>query len=137
MENIDIKDFQTVTGVDPVDHVLLVLSDGSNGKVSLSMLKEALKMGISPSIGPNGNWYIGNVDTGFRAETGIEFRAGEIGMEYKYSGQEDWMLAIKYADMAPGVLNAGTLVISEDAYDNLVQSGSVDESMFYFIHEDE
>lgn len=102
MNNIEIKDFTTVTGVGAGDYIVLSLSNGIGGKMSVSLFRENVASGITPSIN-DGVWYIGATDTGVGAEGKTpEFRKGELGIEYKYTTEPDtqWRLLINYADIA-------------------------------------
>lgn len=67
MNNIEIKDFTTVTGVGAGDYIVLSLSNGTGGKMSVSLFRENVASGITPSI-KDGIWYIGATDTGVGAE---------------------------------------------------------------------
>lgn len=105
MNNIEIKDFTTVTGVGAGDYIVLSLSNGTGGKMSVSLFRENVASGITPSI-KDGIWYIGATDTGVGAEGKTpEFRKGELGIEYKYTTEPDtqWRLLINYADIAGSI----------------------------------
>lgn len=132
MADLDIKDFQAVSGISLTDYVLLSQSGGGNGKMLISLLKSALQNGIMPSIGQNGNWYIGDSDTGVRAEVKqLEFRSGELGLEYRYTGDEDWEIAITYEDILPAMRGKLYTVLSQGDYEEMIESGSGDPDMLY------
>lgn len=124
MENLDIKDFQSLSGISLTDYVLLAQSSGGNGKILVSLLKSALQQGIKPSIGENGNWHIGNEDTGVLAEVKqLEFRAGEIGIEYRYVGDDEWVIAITYESLSQ-IDNLSFLKsVSYDSIDTIMTGG--------------
>ena len=46
MNNIEIKDFTTVTGVGAGDYIVLSLSNGTGGKMSVSLFRENVASGI-------------------------------------------------------------------------------------------
>ena len=98
MTNIEIRDFVSVQGVDDSDFVVLSLRDGASGKISMGLLKASVSTSAIPKI-KNGVWWIGDIDTGVKAE-GLtpEFRKGELGLEWRYaSGDEmEWKLAIPF-----------------------------------------
>lgn len=66
MENLDIKDFQSVSAVADADNVLLARSGGTHGKMRVSLFKQAVMQGLTPSI-QGGVWYVGNTSTGVQA----------------------------------------------------------------------
>lgn len=96
MENIDIKDFQSVSAVSETDSVLLVRGNGMNGKMTVALFKSAVKGDMTPSI-KDGVWWIGTLDTGVTAAGRTpEFRKGEAGIEWRYAGEPDWKLLAGY-----------------------------------------
>lgn len=102
MQNIDIKNFTTVSSVENYDHVVLSLFGGSSAKMTVSLLRDILVRGISPSIGEDGTWYVGESATGVTAEGKTpEFRKGLVGIEYKYTSESEtmWRLLVSYADL--------------------------------------
>lgn len=66
MENLDIKDFQSVSAVSDADNVLLARSGGTHGKMRVSLFKQAVMQGLTPSI-QGGVWYVGSTSTGVQA----------------------------------------------------------------------
>lgn len=132
MENIDIKDFEPASGVSSSDSLLLVTPTGNGEKVLFSLLQKALKSGITPSVGDNGNWFIGAEDTGVVARQELEFRAGETGLEYRQSGTVEWKMAMGYADLAKGVMDTNTVILTEEEYQSLVDAGEVDDDLWYY-----
>lgn len=102
MKDIDIRDFETVSSVDDFDHVVLSLFGGRAGKMTVALLRTILTKGITPSIGEDGNWYVGESDTGVVAEGKTpEFRNGENSIEFKYTTEDDsmWRLFVSYTDL--------------------------------------
>lgn len=67
MEDLDIKDFQSVSAVADADNVLLSRSGGTHGKMRMSLFKQAVMQGLTPKI-QGGLWYVGDTSTGVRAE---------------------------------------------------------------------
>ena len=66
MENIDIKDFQSVSAVSELDNILLVQSSGTAGKMTVALFRAAVRDDITPHISGN-TWWVGTVDTGVAA----------------------------------------------------------------------
>ena len=100
---IDINDFPSLPSVDDASKVLLAQASGAAGKVTVSLLKQAISSGIIANVTPkieDGVWWIGSVNTGIQAE-GLtpEFRAGEEGIEWKYTTEavESWRLLVLYS----------------------------------------
>lgn len=103
MQNIDIKDFATVSSVEGFDHVLLSLFGGSAAKVSVSLLQNVVARGITPSIDENGVWHIGEKNTGVAAEGKTpEFRKGVSSIEWKYTKESDsaWKTLVPFSDLS-------------------------------------
>ena len=67
MENIDIKDFSSVSAVNDTDNILLARSGGSHGKMQVSLFKQAVIEGLSPNI-RDGVWYVGDKNLNVQAE---------------------------------------------------------------------
>lgn len=67
MENIDIKDFRSVSAVNDTDNILLARSGGSHGKMLVSLFKQAVIEGLSPNI-RDGVWYVGEKNLNVQAE---------------------------------------------------------------------
>lgn len=67
MENIDIKDFSSVSAVNDTDNILLARSGGSHGKMQVSLFKKAVFEGLSPNI-RDGVWYVGDKNLNVQAE---------------------------------------------------------------------
>ena len=109
MINRDIKDFTTVSSVEPSDYVVLSLFKGTSGKVSLGLFRSVVAKGITPSISSDGYWLIGDEDTRVQAKGMTpEFRKGTVAIEWKYTTEEDsaWRplmglseLKMKYEDL--------------------------------------
>lgn len=109
MINRDIKDFTTVSSVEPSDYVVLSLFKGTSGKVSVGLFRSAVAKGIMPSISSDGYWLIGDEDTRVQAKGMTpEFRKGAVAIEWKYTTEEDsaWRplmgfseLKMKYEDL--------------------------------------
>lgn len=102
MENIEIKDFIIAQTLNDTDFVVLSLADGSSAKVKARLMKEAMTRHITPSI-QDGVWWIGDASQGIVAEGRTpEFRKGELGIEYKYSDEEDtaWKLLVPFSEIS-------------------------------------
>lgn len=99
-EKIDIKDFPSVSGVNDNDNILLARSNGSAGKMLISLFRSNVSAGIKPSI-QNGVWWIGSVNQNIEAEgKSPEFRKGELGIEWRYVGDTQWLLLVPYTDIS-------------------------------------
>lgn len=101
MTNIDIKDFASVSGLKDTDNVLLALATGTHGKITVSLFRNIVKDGITPSI-KDGKWWIGTVNTSVDAIGKTpQFRKGTLGVEYKYTTEADsvWKLLVNYDDI--------------------------------------
>lgn len=102
MTNLDIRDFPTVSSVSNSDHVVLSLFSGKPGKMTVSLFRSLVTKGVTPSIDSEGNWLVGDTQTGVPAEGRTpEFRRAEAGVEFKYTTDDDtqWKLLISYADL--------------------------------------
>lgn len=102
MQNIDIRDFTTVSTVETYDHVVISLFGGAAAKMKVSLLRDVLVRGITPSIGEDGTWYVGESATGVTAEGKTpEFRKGVAGIEYKYTFEEEgtWRTLVSYSEL--------------------------------------
>ena len=100
MENLDIKDFQSVSAVSELDNILLVQSAGINGKMTVSLFKTAIRNDVTPSI-QEGVWWIGTVNTGVTAAGKTpEFRKGDLGIEWKYTTDTSWKLLVNYESIS-------------------------------------
>lgn len=69
MEDIDIKNFTTVSSVSDEDSILLTraVSSGTHGKITFGLFRSSVSKYISPSI-VNGIWHIGSTSTGIEAK---------------------------------------------------------------------
>ena len=100
MENLDIKDFQSVSSVSELDNILLVQSTGVNGKMTVALFKTAVRNDVTPSIKEN-VWWIGTVNTGIVAAGKTpEFRKGDLGIEWKYPTDTAWKLLVNYESIS-------------------------------------
>lgn len=100
MENLDIKNFQSVSAVAEMDNILLVQSTGLAGKMTVSLFKAAVKNDVTPSI-QEGVWWIGTVNTGVTAAGKTpEFRKGDLGIEWKYTTDTSWKLLVNYESIS-------------------------------------
>lgn len=111
MQNIDIKDFQSVSSVELFDHVVVSLFSGLPAKISVGLLRRIVAEGIMPSVHADGYWYVGdeNTEVKARGET-PQFRKSTSGIEYKYSTEDNssWRplvsfhdLRLRYEDLTP------------------------------------
>lgn len=102
MQDIDIRDFTSVGSVEDYDHVVLSLFGGASAKMRISLLRDVLVRGITPSIGEDGTWYVGEEATGVTAGGKTpEFRKGAAGIEYKYTSEDGnaWRTLVGYSDI--------------------------------------
>ena len=100
MENIDIKDFQSVSAVSELDNILLVQSSGTAGKMTVALFRAAVRDDITPHISGN-TWWVGTVDTGVAAAGQTpEFRKGDQGIEWKYTTDTAWKLLVDYGSIS-------------------------------------
>jgi len=99
MENIDIKDFQSVSAASDLDSILLVRSTDMHGKITVALFRAAIQDGITPSI-QDGVWWIGRLNTQVVAEGKTPtFRKGATGIEWTYTNDTDWKLLVEYEDI--------------------------------------
>ena len=101
MDNLDISNFRSVPSAKDADNILMVLSDGMNGKMTVGLFKTVFGKGIAPSI-KNGKWWVGEINTEVDAEGKTpEFRKTESGIEYKYISDPDttWRHLVDIADI--------------------------------------
>ena len=100
MSDIDIKDFQSITGLTSSDSILVVQSSGLNGKIAYQYFKTAIASAISPTI-KDGYWYIGDNNTNVNATAKIPIlRKGEKGIEWAYQGENQYTLLVNFTDLA-------------------------------------
>ena len=100
MENIDLKNFQSVSSVSELDNILLVQSSGIAGKMTVALFKTAVRNDVTPSIKEN-VWWIGTVNTGIAAAGKTpEFRKGDLGIEWKYTTDTAWKLLVNYESVS-------------------------------------
>lgn len=91
-----------MSAVEDYDHFVLSLFDGTSAKAPSSMVRSVLSRGITPSIGEDGKWKIGGVDTGVYAEGKTpEFRKTGSGVEFKYTTDDDtaWKMLVSYDEL--------------------------------------
>lgn len=67
MENIDIKDFSSVSAVNDTDNILLTHPGGNPGKMKVNLFKQAVIEGLSPNV-RDGVWYVGDKNLNVQAE---------------------------------------------------------------------
>lgn len=109
MDNLDIKNFQPYSSVEDNDNVLLVKMNGTDGRISVALLRSQLGSDVRPSI-KDGVWHIGAINTNVQAEAEIPvFRTSSQGIEYKYEKETDdaWrplvgydVLKLKFTDLS-------------------------------------
>ena len=102
MQNIDIKDFQSVSSVELFDHVVVSLFSGLPAKISVGLLRRIVAEGIMPSVHEDGYWYVGDENTKVKARGETpQFRKSTSGIEYKYSteGNSSWRPLVSFYDL--------------------------------------
>lgn len=102
MNDIDIKNFSTISSIENKDYIVVSLFNGRPGKMAVSLFRSVIEKYVTPSIGENGNWYVGEVDTGVSAAVKtVEFRRAETGIEYKYTTEDasGWKVLVDYSDL--------------------------------------
>ena len=101
MENLDIRNFRSVSSANDDDNILMSLAGGTAGKMTVGLFKTVFGKGISPVI-KNGYWWIGDLNTNVPAEGKTpEFRKTVTGIEFKYITDPDttWRLLVDIADI--------------------------------------
>ena len=96
MQNLDMRHFTTVQTAADNDYVILNLGTGLAAKISVGLLKSLLTAKISPNI-VDGVWHVGTTSLDVSAEGKTpELRQGELGIEYKYTTEDDtaWRLLV-------------------------------------------
>lgn len=84
------------------DFFWIYMANGSQVKIPAEFVRAYLSEGIKPTVGENGNWYVGGVDTSVKAEAVAPlFRGGAVGIEVSYDKGQTWETAVEYADMNP------------------------------------
>ena len=99
MDNLDIKDFPSLSAAPETCNILLVQQAGSPGKITIGLFKTMVKRDITPSI-RDGVWYVGETELGVQAEgKSPVYRKGETGIEWKYDIEEEdrWRLLVDYS----------------------------------------
>lgn len=102
MQNIDIRDFTTVSSVEGYDHVVLSLYGGASAKMTVDLLRKVVSRGMTPSIAEDGTWHIGEEATGVTAEGKTPvFRKGVTAVEWKYTHEDDsaWRTLVEYSEL--------------------------------------
>lgn len=146
MSDIDIKDFQSITGLTSSDSILVVQSSGLNGKIAYQYFKTAIASAISPTI-KDGYWYIGDNNTNVNATAKIPIlRKGENGIEWAYQGESQYTLLVNYSDLAldwdsltPNQLQALKLKFSDLTAEDiaLLQKPATDAVAAYQVEEEQ
>lgn len=102
MINRDIKDFTTVSSVESSDYIVLSLFKGTSGKIAVSLFRSVVTRGITPSIGEDGCWLVGEENTGVQAKGMTpEFRKGAVAIEWKYTTEDEsaWKPLLSISDL--------------------------------------
>lgn len=131
MQNIDIKNFTTVSSVEPFDHVVVSLFGGASAKISVALLRSVLVRGITPSISKDGVWIIGDESTEVQAEGQTPvLRRGASGIEWKYTHEDEslWRMLISfdeikfsYDDLTPEQKNSLKLTFADLTPEDIAQ----------------
>ena len=102
MRNIDIRDFPVVAAVDLTDYAVVSLFSGTSARVKMELFQDVMTGKITPKIGEDGYWYIGEQPTTVMAKGLVpEFRKVGPGIEYKYNNEDDeaWRPLVSYDDL--------------------------------------
>ena len=105
MENLDIRNFTLVSGVNSNDYILLAKSDGSDGKIQIQVLLNAILGQTEPSINASRQWVIGSTNTNIDAEGKTPvFKKGtaqQAAILWKYSDEAEtqWRDLISWNDL--------------------------------------
>jgi hypothetical protein len=92
MEDMDFRELPVVTGAMLSDYVVLSLFKGESARISVGLFRNIVTKGLSPSIGEDGYWYVGDVSTEVLAEGKTpEFRKAKDAIEFKYTTEDDSM----------------------------------------------
>lgn len=84
------------------DFFWIYMANGSQVKIPAEFVRAYLSDGLKPTVGENGNWYVGGVDTSVKAEAVAPlFRGGAVGIEVSYDKGQTWETAVEYSDMNP------------------------------------
>ena len=84
------------------DFFWVYMANGSCVKIPAEFVRAYLSEGVTPTIGEDGHWYVGGVDTNVMAEAVAPlFRGGAIGIEVSYDKGQTWETSVEYADMNP------------------------------------
>lgn len=106
------------------DFFWVYMGDGTQVKIPAEFIRAYLTNGITPVIDENGNWIIGDKETGVKAEgvTPMLRSNGTLGIEVSYDKGKTWQMVVLYSDLDPDIQS---LV---DAYNAIVESeqGRVD-----------
>lgn len=102
MQNIDIKDFGIVGAVDGSDYIVVSLISGTSGKVQVKTFSQIITKDISPSVGEDGYWYVGDKPMNVKAAAETpQFRRGNGCIEYKYPSEDQlsWRPLVLYDEL--------------------------------------
>ena len=76
--------------IDAATRRWLVFNPAGNNYIDTGIVAEG-KDGVTPRIGENGNWFIGDTDTGARAiAREVELTADSANIKWRYAGQTEW-----------------------------------------------
>lgn len=101
MENLDIKNFSSMSAVEDEDYVLLVTKNGAHGKISIDLIKKLFNVTLAPEI-KDGYWWMNGTNTGVQAVGRTpEFRKGDNAIEFKYEDEPDsnWRTFLLYTSL--------------------------------------
>lgn len=124
--------------VDPVTKHWRIFNPVGNTYVDTGIIAEG-KDGVTPSIGNNGNWFIGTTDTGILAEGKDGKSAYQVAVDNGFAGTEaEWLESLngEQGDPGEGVPvggNAGQVLRKKSAndYDTEWDDESVDDTSGY------
>ena len=84
------------------DFFWIYAGDGTQVRIPAEFVRAYLTANIKPEVGEDGNWTIGGVDTGVKAE-GVtpQLRGGTEGIEVSYDKGATWTMTVLYSTMDP------------------------------------
>lgn len=107
--------------------------NGQSVLIPAEFVRAYLTDKISPRVGDNGNWYVGNKDLGIKAYVNeLQLRAGLTGIEVSYDKGKTWDVKVLWKDIPLKFTNLN----SQEDYDDLVNSGEINNDTYYCIFEE-
>src|ERR1035437_9190521 len=113
------------------DKIPITSLDGLQTELDKKADKDSVQNGVTPTVGDNGNWFYGTIDSGKKA-TGIDgISPYQLAVNNGFVGTEpEWLLSLKGEDGLPGQ-NARPPEKGVDYFDGITPTIGVNGNWFY------